>query len=368
MSAEDAPQNLLETETIARRRLDRAVYDYFRSGAWDESTLRRNRRAYREIELLPRVLVGVAERDPAVTLLGRRAALPILAAPTAFHRLAHPEGEVATARAFAAAGAVMVLSSLSTTAVEEVAAQGGEVWFQLYANRDHGLTRALIDRVVQAGCRALMLTADTPVWGVRERDVRNGFHLPPGLAAVNLTSLSPQGEALGQRGAGMGEAFDWMLHPGLSWSDLEGICRDSPVPVLLKGLCRGDDARRAIECGCEGVVVSNHGGRQLDGQPATIEVLPEVVEAVAGRGLVLVDGGVRRGTDVLKALAIGADAVQIGRPVLWGLACGGEAGVRRVIAQLARELDLAMALAGCPDREAIRPDLLRRRVGGRGGV
>jgi 4-hydroxymandelate oxidase len=359
MLSEDLPQNLLEVESFARRRLDQAAYDYFRSGAWDESTLRRNRRAYREIDLLPRVLVGVAKRDPSVMLLGRRAALPIIAAPTAFHRLAHPGGEVATARAFAAAGAVMVLSSLSTTPVEEVAAQGGEVWFQLYAHRDHGRTRALVDRVVQAGCRALMLTADTPVWGVRERDVRNRFHLPPGLSAVNLVAIAPEGEALGQRGAGMGEAFDWMLNPGLCWRDLERICSDAPVPVLLKGLCRAEDARRALEAGCAGVVVSNHGGRQLDGQPATIEVLPEIVAAVEGRGSVLVDGGVRRGTDILKALALGADAVQIGRPVLWALACDGEAGVRRMLGQLARELDLAMALAGCPDRASIARDLVR---------
>jgi len=356
-----SPQNLLDAEDLARRRLPKSVYDYYRSGAWDEISLARNREAYSDLEIHPRVLVDVSVRNRSTTLLGTAAGMPILAAPTAFHRLAHPDGEAATARALAAVNAIMVLSSLSTTAVEEVAAAGGTVWFQLYANRDPAITRALVERVVAAGCRAIMLTADTPVWGVRERDVRNGFHLPPGLGPVNLANLDPEGEARSRQGSGMGQAFDWMLHPALSWKELESICGWSPVPVLLKGLARGDDAARAIEAGCAGVVVSNHGGRQLDTVPATISVLPEVVEAVAGRGLVLVDGGVRRGTDVLKAIALGADAVQIGRPQLWGLACDGETGVQRVFEHLAHELDVAMALAGCPDLAAITSDLVRPR-------
>jgi len=362
------PLNLLDLERAAQTRLEPAVYDYYRSGAWDESTLHRNRAAFGQLQILPRVLVDVSTRGCRVRLLGERLVPPLLAAPTAFHRLAHPDGEVATARAFASAGAVMVLSSLSTTPVELVTAAGGEVWFQLYANRDPAITRALIERVVAAGCSAIMLTADTPVWGSRERDLRNGFHLPPGLAAVNLTDLQPEGAQRGQQGAGMGQAFDWMLHPALDWRELQRICSESPVPVLLKGVCRGDDAARAIDAGCAGVVVSNHGGRQLDGQPATIEVLEDAVAAVAGRGLVLIDGGVRRGTDLLKALALGADAVQIGRPVLWGLALDGEAGVRWVIDQLLGELDLAMALAGCPDRSAITRDLVRAASGGGCGI
>lgn len=355
------PQNLIDAENLARERLPRVIYDYYRSGAWDEQSLRRNREAYSEIDLLPRVLVDVSSRDASTTLLGTRITLPVLAAPTAFHRLAHPDGEVATARALASVGSIMVLSSLSTMTVEEVTATGAAVWFQLYVNKDPGRTKALVDRVVAAGCRAIVVTADTPVWGVRERDVRNGFHLPPGFGAVNLAPLDPDGEKRSRQGAGMGQAFDWMLHPALSWAELERLCAASPVPVLLKGLARGDDAERAIAAGCAGVVVSNHGGRQLDGVPATIDALPAVVQAVAGRGLVLVDGGIRRGTDVLKAIASGADAVQIGRPSLWGLACGGEAGVRHVFESLRKELDIAMALAGCPNLAAITPDLLRRR-------
>ncbi|MGA0419276.1 MAG: alpha-hydroxy acid oxidase [Phycisphaerales bacterium] len=355
------PQNLIDAEAFARRRLPKSIYDYYRSGAWDEISLGRNREAYGELELHPRVLVDVSKRDRSTTLLGTATSMPILAAPTAFHRLAHPDGEAATARALADLNTIMVLSSLSTTTVEEVTAAGGPVWFQLYANRDAAITRALVDRVVAAGCKEIMLTADTPVCGVRERDVRNGFHLPPGVGAANLANLDPEGEARSRQGSGMGQAFDWMLHPALSWKELESICAWSPVPVLLKGLCRGDDAARAIDSGCAGVVVSNHGGRQLDTVPATISVLPEVVEAVAGRGLVLVDGGVRRGTDVLKAIALGADAVQIGRPQLWGLACDGERGVRGIFEHLDHELDLAMALTGCPSLEAISADLVRRR-------
>ena len=356
-----SPQNLIETETFARERLSKVVYDYYRSGAWDETSLQRNREAYGEIELLPRVLVDVSRRDASRTLLGTRVSMPVLAAPTAFHRLAHHDGEAGTARAVAASGSIMVLSSLSTTSIEEVVAQGGTVWFQLYANKDPGITRALMDRAVSAGCKALMLTVDTPIWGVRERDVRNGFRLPAGISAVNLASLDPTGDLKSRQGAGMGQAFDWMVHPALAWPELERICAASPVPVLVKGVARGDDAAKAIESGCAGVAVSNHGGRQLDGTPATIEMLPAVVDAVAGRGLVLVDGGVRRGTDVLKAIAMGADAVQIGRPQLWGLACDGEAGVLSVFELLARELDIAMALAGCATLAEITRDLVQWR-------
>ncbi len=353
-----APQNLIEAETFARERLPKVVYDYYRSGAWDETSLRRNREAYGEIDLLPKVLIDVSRRDASRILLGSKVSMPVLAAPTAFHRLAHPDGEAGTARAVAAAGSIMVLSSLSTTSIEEVVAQGGTVWFQLYANKDPGITKALMDRAVSAGCKALMLTVDTPIWGVRERDVRNGFRLPAGISAVNLATLDPTGDLKSRQGSGMGQAFDWMVHPALAWPELERICAASPVPVLVKGVARGDDAAKAIEAGCAGVVVSNHGGRQLDGTPATIEMLPAVVDAVAGRGLVLVDGGVRRGTDVLKAIALGADAVQIGRPQLWGLACDGEAGVRSVFEMLARELDIAMALAGCPTLAHVTRDLL----------
>ena len=353
------PLNLFEFEQLAKEKLPRIAFDYFSSGAWDEITLRRSREAFNEILVHYRVLVDVSRRDLATTLFGQKLAMPVLIAPTAFHKLAHPDGEVATTRAAGVAGIPMVLSSLSTTTVEEVmAAAVGPIWFQLYINKDRGFTRDLVARVERAGCKALMLTVDTPEWGRRERDVRNGFHLPPGLSAINLIPSNECGEVIGQRGAGMGQAFTWMLDASVTWKDVDWLCALTKLPVLLKGICRPDDAERALQHGVSGLVVSNHGARQMDTAPATIKVLPRIAEVVAGKIPVLVDGGIRRGLDILKALALGATAVQIGRPVLWGLACGGEEGVGRVLEMLRQELDLAMALAGCPDLKSITLDLV----------
>ena len=353
------PLNLFELEQQAKEKLPRIAYDYFSSGAWDEITLNRNREAFNEILVHYRVLVDVSRRNLSTSLFGQSIAMPVLVAPTAFHKLAHPEGELATTRAAGSAGIPMVLSSLSTTTVEEVmAAAGGPVWFQLYINKDRGFTRDLVARVERAGCKALMLTVDTPEWGRRERDVRNGFHLPPGLSAINLIPSNECGEVIGQRGAGMGQAFTWMLDASVTWKDVDWLCALTKLPVLLKGICRPDDAERALQHGVSGLVVSNHGARQMDTAPATIKVLPRIAEVVAGKIPVLVDGGIRRGLDILKALALGATAVQIGRPVLWGLACGGEEGVGRVLEMLRQELDLAMALAGCPDLKSITLDLV----------
>ncbi len=351
--------NLFELEQQAKEKLPRIAYDYFSSGAWDEITLNRNREAFNEILVHYRVLVDVSRRNLSTSLFGQSIAMPVLVAPTAFHKLAHPEGELATTRAAGSAGIPMVLSSLSTTTVEEVmAAAGGPVWFQLYINKDRGFTRDLVARVERAGCKALMLTVDTPEWGRRERDVRNGFHLPAGLSAINLIPSNECGEVIGQRGAGMGQAFTWMLDASVTWKDVDWLCALTKLPVLLKGICRPDDAERALQHGVGGLVVSNHGARQMDTAPATIEVLPLITEVVAGKIPVLVDGGIRRGLDILKALALGATAVQIGRPVLWGLACGGEQGVGTVLEMLRQELDLAMALAGCPDVKSITRDLV----------
>jgi 4-hydroxymandelate oxidase len=253
----------------------------------------------------------------------------------------------------------MVLSSLSTTLVEDVMrAATGPVWFQLYINRDRGFTRDLVARVAAAGCSALMLTVDTPEWGRRERDVRNQFHLPPGLAAVNLLPSNECGEVIGQTGAGMGQAFAWMLDPSVTWRDVDWLRSITKLPVILKGICRADDAHLAVQSGVNGIVISNHGGRQMDTAPATIDVLPRCAEAVDCRIPILLDGGVRRGLDVLKALALGASAVQIGRPILWGLAADGQAGVEHALNLLRQELDLAMALAGCPDLNTITANLI----------
>jgi 4-hydroxymandelate oxidase len=353
------PLNIFEIEQVAKEKLPRIAYDYYSSGAWDELTLKRTREAYNEILVHYRVLVDVSKRDLSIQLFGETLAMPLLLAPTAFHKLAHSDGEVATARAAGSAGIPMVLSSLSTTKVEEVtAASSGPVWFQLYVNKDRAFTRDLVARVEKAGCKALMLTVDTPEWGRRERDVRNCFHLPPGLSAINLIPSNECGEVIGQSGAGMGQAFTWMLDASVTWKDVDWLASITKLPVLLKGICRADDAERALQHGVGGLVVSNHGARQLDTAPATIEVLPRVADVVAGKIPVLLDGGIRRGLDILKALALGATAVQIGRPVLWGLAAGGETGVRKVLEMLRQEFDLAMALAGCPDVKCITRDLV----------
>lgn len=342
----------------ARRALPKLAWDYFRSGADGEVTLRRNRRAYDRWAIWYRVLVDVSERRLAATVLGAEVSMPILVAPTAYQRLAHDDGELATARATARAGTVLVLSTLSTTSLEEVAQVAGPRWFQLYVHRDRDLTRALVARAQAAGYQALVLTVDTPLLGRRLCDERNGFALPEGLTMANLVEAA---QASGQAGGSALASFFKSRHDAsLSWRDVAWLRELSPLPVVVKGIVRGDDARRALDAGASGIIVSNHGGRQLDGAPATLDALPEVVDAVAGRCEVLMDGGIRWGTDVFKALALGARAVLVGRPVVWGLAVGGEAGVERVLAILRDELSCAMALAGCPTLGDITRDLVRR--------
>jgi 4-hydroxymandelate oxidase len=274
--------------------------------------------------------------------------MPILVAPTAFHRLACAEGELATARAAARSRTVMVLSSLSNTRVEDVcAAARGAVWFQLYVYRDRGATAALVARAEAAGARALVLTVDAPMLGRRERDVRNRFHLPPGLRVENMTAAGHGEIGLREGDSGLAAYVAEKLDPSLGWKDVAWLRSITRLPVLVKGLVRPDDARRAVDHGAHGIVVSNHGGRQLDGAPPTASVLGPIADAVQGRLEVLVDGGLRRGTDVLKALCLGARAVLIGRPILWGLALAGEDGAFGVLEWLRDELDHAMALAGC---------------------
>jgi 4-hydroxymandelate oxidase len=368
------PINLFDLEAIAREKLSREAYDYYASGAQDEVTLRENRAAYDRLTVACRVLVDVSRRDMATTVLGQPVAMPIVVAPTAFHRLAAPEGELATVRAAGGAGTVMILSTLSNTRVEEVvAAASGPVWFQLYVYRDRQATEGLVRRAEAAGCRALVLTVDAPLLGRRERDVRNRFRLPPGLTIANML---PEGygevppPTSGVADSGLAVYFASLLNPAMTWQDLAWLQSITELPVVVKGIVRADDALRAAEMGAAGIVVSNHGGRQLDTAPATIDVLPEIADALAARGHaieVLVDGGVRRGTDILKALALGAQAVLLGRPVLWGLAANGEAGVAHVLRLLHDELDLAMALAGAPTLADITRDLVRRGPAGGSG-
>jgi isopentenyl diphosphate isomerase/L-lactate dehydrogenase-like FMN-dependent dehydrogenase len=331
--------NLLELEMKARESLPQTAYDYCASGANDEITLRENRLAYERITLLPRMLVDVSERHMGTTALGEPVSMPILIAPTAFQGLAHPEGEVATVKAAGAAKTLMTLSTGSTFSIEDVMAVAtGPVWFQLYLFKDRAISASLVKRAEVAGCKAIVFTVDVPLLGRRERDVRNQFKLPDGLAPY-IASL---------------------LDPALTWKDIEWLTGITKLPVLVKGILRSDDALLAVNHGASGVIVSNHGARQLDTTPATISILPEIVEAVGGQVEVYVDGGIRRGTDVLKAIACGARAVFIGRPVLWGLASGAEAGVRYVLEMLRQEFDLAMALSGCPTLSSITRDLIRR--------
>lgn len=322
------------------------AYDYYAGGALDEVTLRRNESAFDDIRLRYRVLRDVSTRDLTTTVLGAEIAMPILVAPTAFHQLAHVEGEVATARAAGRSGTVMILSTLSNRPIEDVvAATTGPTWFQLYVYKDRGLTRDLVARAERAGCTALVLTVDAPFLGSRERDIRNRFELPAHLAASNLTGnpeLVPVEHNASELASYVGQMFD----ASLTWEVVDWLAGVTEIPILVKGIVHPEDARLAVEHGASAVIVSNHGGRQLDTAPATIEVLPEIVDAVDGAIEVLLDGGIRRGSDVIKALALGAKAVAVGRPVLWGLAADGESGVEKVLSILRAETDVALGLCG----------------------
>jgi 4-hydroxymandelate oxidase len=340
--------NLFDFEAAAREKLSAMAYDYYRSGSFDEITLEENHAAYDRLRLRFRVLRDVSERDLSIELLGRRISMPMLIAPTAFHRLAHPDGEAATARAAAAAGTIMTLSTLSNCSIEEVAAAAaGPLWFQLYVYRDREATRELVGRAEAAGYSALVLTVDAQVWATRERDVRNRFHLPAGMRMANLMTSGLDSIEAHDSDSGLGRYVASLFDPTLAWSDLEWLAGISQLPLVIKGVVDPEDARRAVDHGAAAVIVSNHGGRQLDTSIATIDALPAVAEAVDGRIPVLVDGGVRRGTDVVKALALGARAVLVGRPVLWGLAVNGEEGVAQVLDILRKEFDVALGLCGC---------------------
>lgn len=352
--------NIFELEQLAKERLPQMAYDYYRSGAWDETTLKANRESYEKYKIHYKVLVDVQHRDLSTTVFGHQVAFPILIAPTAFHKLAHPEGELATARAAVASNTLMTMSSLSNTLIEEVSvAANRNFWFQLYINKDRGFKRELVARATAAGAKALVVTVDTPLWGRREREIRNGFHLPEGLSAINLVPSDKDGVKKGNSGAGLGQSFAWMLDATLQWKDLDWLASITHIPVVIKGVCRPDDAKISISHGVKGIVVSNHGGRQMDSAPATIDVLSPIVDAVGDQVTVLMDGGIRRGLDAMKALAMGAKAVLVGRPVLWGLAAGGQQGVEKALSLLRDELDLAMALSGCRTLQDLNRDLLR---------
>jgi 4-hydroxymandelate oxidase len=339
----------------ARRTLPPSVFDYYASGALSEWTLHENERAFARRRFRRRVLVDVADVATATTVLGEPVRFPVLVAPTAFHCLAHPDGELATARATRAAGTLMVVSTLATRPLEEVAATGVPRWFQLYIHKDRGLTRHLVERALAAGYTAIVPTLDAPRIGIRYADQRNRFQLPEGMSVVNLAGRLPAAGGSGLR------AFSDQFDASIGWDDLAELCTTTPLRVVAKGVMTGEDAALAADAGCAGVVVSNHGGRQLDGDPATLDVLEEVVAATGDRVEVLLDGGVRRGTDVVKAVALGARAVLVGRPVLWGLAAGGEAGVARVLDLLELEVADTLRQLGVPSVDALGPACVRPR-------
>lgn len=343
--------NLADHEQQARQHLNDNAWAYFSGGAGDEITLRANPSAWQALPLQPRVLRRLVGGHTRTTLLGRPLAHPILLAPVALQCLAHIDGELATAYAAAALGAGMVLSTQSSTPLEAVAqaflgdAGRGPLWFQLYLQHDRGFTRALVQRAEAAGYEALVLTVDAPVSGIRDRERRAGFHLPPSIRAVHLEGLAPR-PVLPLR-VGQSALFDDLLHDAPTWDDVQWLQSITRLPVLLKGILHPADAQQAAALGVAGLIVSNHGGRTLDTSLATAQALPAVVQAVQGRLPVLVDGGIRRGTDVFKALALGASAVLVGRPAIYGLAHAGAAGVAHVLRLLRDELEATMALMGC---------------------
>lgn len=359
-TAASLPVNLHAYEAAAAQRLPRMVYDYYAGGANDEILLRESRTAWDEIRVRYRVLRDVSHRDLTVNIAGHQLEWPVLVAPMAFQQMATAEGEVATARASGALGTGMILSTLSNRTIESVrAASAGLLWFQLYIYRDRGVTAELVRRAERAGCTGLVLTVDTPLLGRRERDLLNGFHVPAEFSAPNLGvdmrgTLASQQDTASALATFIADYWD----AGISWSDLAWLRSLTSLPIYVKGIVRGDDALLALEHGAAGVIVSNHGGRQLDTALPTARALPEIAQAMQGRGLLLVDGGVRRGTDILKALALGANAVLLGRPILWGLAVNGEAGAHHVLQLLRAEVDLAFALAGVRSPAEATRDLI----------
>ena len=362
---------LADHEQHARTQLDDNAWAYFSGGAADEISLRANRTAWDALPLWPRVLRPLAGGHTRVPLLGRTLAHPILLAPVAFQRLAHPDGELAMAYAAAALGAGVVLSTQASVSVESVAQAvlpdpgRGPLWFQLYLQPDRGFTQALVQRAEAAGYEALVLTVDAPTSGVRDRERRAGFRLPSGVGPVNLAGL--QTPASPPLSPGQSALFDGLLHHAPTWDDIAWLQSITRLPVLLKGVLHPADARQAVSVGAAGLIVSNHGGRTLDTAPATATALPRVVQAVGGAVPVLVDGGIRRGTDVLKAMALGASAVLVGRPAVWGLANAGAAGVAHVLRLLRDELEVAMALTGCATLAEATPALLEGQDGAPSG-
>ncbi|MDZ4765423.1 MAG: alpha-hydroxy acid oxidase [Chloroflexota bacterium] len=352
------PITLLDYERRAVEKIARSYADYYNGGADDEVTVRENVTAYNQIFLRPRVLVDVSQRDLSVTVLGQTRPHPILIAPTALAGMAHPDAERGIARAAAATGTIFTLSTWANTAMEDIAPLIETWWFQLYPYKDRAITQRLIERAERAGCAALVITVDTPVAGKRLRDIGNQFAIPPALKLANLTEFDLDAVHDQANASAMAAYAAAQRDSSLSWRDIDWLRSITTLPIVVKGILHPADAKLAVEHGAAGIIVSNHGGRQLDTALPTIRALPAIADAVGGQIDVLIDGGIRRGTDVLKALARGANAVLIGRPMLWGLAVDGEHGARQVIDILRDEFDRALALVGCPNARAVGRDVI----------
>ncbi|HEY2005333.1 MAG TPA: alpha-hydroxy acid oxidase [Solirubrobacteraceae bacterium] len=354
-ASKDTLISLADYERAALQMLPVGAHSYLAGGAGAEVTLRDNLAAWSRLALRPRMLVGVGTRDLSVELLGRRRPHPLVIAPTAFQRLAHRDGELATASAALATDTIMCLSTLATSSPEAVAEAAPDAtrWFQLYVFKDRGVSHDLVGRAAASGYEALVVTVDLPLFGIRERELRSGVRSSEGERVASAAAAGASGEMTP-------EAFGALVDPDLRWEDIERFASESPLPVIVKGILTATDARLAADHGAAGVIVSNHGGRQLDGVLSGADALPEVVQAVGDRLDVLVDGGIRRGTDVVKALALGARAVLLGRPVISGLAVGGSAGVQRVLEILLGELDNALGLIGAPRADELDTSFVAR--------
>jgi len=371
---------------LARARLPRPVFDFADGGAGDEYTLRRNEAAFDEFALLPRPLSGAAERDLSISLFGQRLSMPVIVGPTGLAGLFWPDGERCAARAAKETGTAFCLSHGSVCTLEDLAACGASPrWMQLFIYKDRGFTRELAERAATAGYDALVLTTDNQLLGNRERDIRNGFSIPPRFGLAGLAGMALKAEWLWRMRRDLkritfgnyarpGEAADLkalagrmasLLDPSMSWKDVEDLRKIWSGPLILKGVLHPDEARIAAEHGIDGLIASNHGGRQLDGAPATIDALPAIVDSIGGRIPVLIDGGIRRGSDVVKALALGAKACLVGRPQLWGLAVAGEAGVTHMLSIYRQEIDRVMGLCGVTNIAAIDKTILLQPRNGR---
>jgi isopentenyl diphosphate isomerase/L-lactate dehydrogenase-like FMN-dependent dehydrogenase len=358
------PINIKEYELLAHNILEPMAWDYFSGGSDDEITLQANCSAYTQIQLHPRILVDSDQCDLATTMLGIPLCMPLGITAMGCQGLAHPDGECATVRAAGALETLTLVSCMSNYRLEDIAqASSGPLWFQLYIFRDRRVTEQLIYRVENAGYCALVITIDTPRLGRRERDIRNGFGLPPTLYLANFADSNGREIVRPQSGSSeLASHAQTHFDARLTWDVFDWLHSVTSLPLVVKGILSAEDAVLAVEHGVAGIIVSNHGGRQLDTVPASIEVLSEIVEAIGGRCEVFLDGGIRRGTDILKALALGAQGVFVGRPILWGLAVNGEQGVYHVLELLRAELELAMALVGCPTVAHIDHTIIKRRM------